>query len=193
MPLLETRRAWLKERGRSKGDDSVRAAARLSHAYSSLRDFAKAAEMEREVVEWARKRNPTDPQYLATWLQSLGGSLTATGRPGEAEPVMRECLAIREKKLPDDWKHHTARLELGNSLLRQKKLAEAEALLLAGYEGMTKHGAAIPPGGEDWLTAGADSLVELYTAMEKPEAVAKWRAERAKYPFVAPKPRAVKR
>ena len=37
-------------------------------------------------------------------------------------------------------------------------------------------------------------LVELYTAINKPDEVKKWRAERAKYPPpVAPMPREVKR
>ena len=30
--------------------------------------------------------------------------------------------------------------------------------------------------------AGLDRLIELYTALDKPEEAAKWRAERAKYP-----------
>ena len=175
VPLLESRRAWLKDRGRAKGDDYVRAAEGLTHAYWSLGDFAKTAEMEREVVAWARTRNPPDPEYLAAWLESLGRSLMAMDRAGEAEPVMRESLAIREKTNPNQWDHHTGRLGLGIALHRQKKFVEAEALLLAGYEGMTKAGAAIPLGGEDWLTAGADTLVELYTAMGSTEAAGNWR------------------
>ncbi len=54
----------------------------------------------------------------------------------EAEPLLRECLAIREKALPDNWLTFNTRSMLGGLLLGQKKYEEAEPLLLAGYEGM---------------------------------------------------------
>jgi hypothetical protein len=49
---------------------------------------------------------------------------------------LRACLAIREKKLPDDWRRFNAQSLLGGSLLGQQKYAEAEPLLVQGYEGM---------------------------------------------------------
>ena len=39
------------------------------------------------------------------------------------------------------------------------------------------------------LADAADRLVDLYTALGRSDEVRKWRAERAKYPFVAPPPR----
>ena len=39
----------------------------------------------------------------------------------EAEPFLRECLAIREKTQADDWKTFNTRSLLGGSLLGQKK------------------------------------------------------------------------
>src|SRR5438046_9890167 len=54
----------------------------------------------------------------------------------EAEASARECLVIREKKSPDDWQTFNAKSILGGSLLGQKKYAEAQPLLISGYEGM---------------------------------------------------------
>jgi serine/threonine-protein kinase len=34
-----------------------------------------------------------------------------------------------------------------------------------------------------------DRLIELYTAINKPDEAKKWQAERAKYPDIAPPPR----
>ncbi len=47
-------------------------------------------------------------------------------RPTEAEPLLRECLEIREKTMPNDWlRFHTEGL-LGACLVGEKKYEEAE-------------------------------------------------------------------
>ena len=51
----------------------------------------------------------------------------------DAEPVLRECLAIREQKQPDAWTTFNTQVDARRRLLGQKKYAEAEPLLL-GYE-----------------------------------------------------------
>ncbi len=84
---------------------------------------------------------------------------------------------------------------LGAALLGQKKYADAEPLLLKGYEGMKQREKTIPPQGSTRLPEALDRLIELYTATNKPDEARKWRAERAKYPTppeVAPPPKAVR-
>ena len=54
----------------------------------------------------------------------------------EAEPLLRECLAICEKASADDWKRYDAMSLLGGALLGQGRYAEAEPLIVPGYEGM---------------------------------------------------------
>ena len=95
----------------------------------------------------------------------------------EAEPLLRECLAIREKTQPDEWTTFTTKSMLGGALLGQKKYAEAEPLLLAGYEGMKQREAKIPPPGKVRLTEALERLVQLYEALEKKDEAAKWRKE----------------
>ncbi|HEX4608787.1 MAG TPA: hypothetical protein VH092_11340 [Urbifossiella sp.] len=79
-------------------------------------------------------------------------------------------------------------------LLSQKKYADAEPLLLKGYEGLKKREQAIPKegGAELRIPQALDRLVELYTATDKPYEAQKYRAVRARYPNVAPPPRARK-
>ena len=50
--------------------------------------------------------------------------------------MLREVLAIREKVRPDAWTTFNTKSMLGEALLGQKRYAEAEPLLLAGYRGM---------------------------------------------------------
>ena len=59
--------------------------------------------------------------------------------------MLRECLAIRVKKQPDAWSTFNTQSKLGGVLLGQKKYADAEPLLLQGYEGMKQREAKIPP------------------------------------------------
>ncbi|MHB8736664.1 MAG: hypothetical protein ACYC6M_15285 [Terriglobales bacterium] len=74
------------------------------------------------------------------------------------------------------------------ALLGGKKYADAEPLLLAGYEGMKKQQAKIPPQGKVRLTEAVERLVQLYEAMDKKDDAAKWRKElEARKPQTPPK------
>ncbi len=106
-----------------------------------------------------------------------------------AEPLLRECLAIREKQMPDSRLTFNTQSLLGGSLLGQKKYADAEPLLLKGYEGMKPREKAIPPPSDSRIPETLDRLIELYSATNKPDAVKKYQELRAKYPKEqAPKP-----
>ncbi len=77
---------------------------------------------------------------------------------------------------------------LGGALLGQKKYAEAEPMLLAGYEGMKQREKTITPIKMNYLTEALDRLIDLSTATNKPDDVKKWQTERAKYLAAAPTP-----
>src|SRR5262249_46603206 len=89
-------------------------------------------------------QTPTDGPSRAAMLGQLGKDLLEAGLPAAAEPVLRECLALREQKLPEDYRTFNARSLLGEALARQKKYAEAEPLLVQGYEGLRQLGAKVP-------------------------------------------------
>ena len=59
-------------------------------------------------------------------------------------------------------------------LLGQKTYAEAEPLLLAGYEGMKAREAKVP---KPRLTQAGERIVKLYEAWGQPEKAAEWRAK----------------
>ncbi len=69
---------------------------------------------------------------------------------------------------------------LGGSLLGQKKYAEAEPLIVSGYEGMKAREAKIPPAGMSRLTEGSERVLKLYEAWGKTDKAALWRAKVAK-------------
>ena len=149
----------------------------LIDAYVKAGENAKLADLLREQLAEARKTLPKDSPQLAGLLAQIGSSLLEQKKWTEAEPLLRECLAIREKQKPDEWLTFNTKSMLGGALLGQKKYAEAEPLLLSGYEGMKKQEDKIPPAGKIRLNKAAERLVQFYEATSKPDEAAKWRKE----------------
>ena len=167
-------------------------------AYEEAKQFDKAEAWQRKwlVVEKANT-GATSPAYAGE-LAGLGLLLLKQQKWIEAEPILRECLAIREKTQPDAWTTFNTQSMLGGALLGQKKHIDAEPLLLAGYEGIKVRFEKTP--GADVarlamakrLPESVDRLIELYTAINKPDEVKKWRTEHVKYMEIAPPPRLAK-
>jgi hypothetical protein len=86
-------------------------------------------------------------------------------------------MVIYEKSFPNDWAHFDSKSVLGASLAGQAKYAEAEPLLLSGYEGLTRESTHYSPGGRAArLPPAAGRIVQLYESWGKPEKAAEWRA-----------------
>ena len=62
-------------------------------------------------------------------------------------------------------------------MLGQKKYAEAEPLLLAGYRGMQEREAKIPAASKIRLTEALQRLVQRYEETGKTEEAAMWQAQ----------------
>jgi len=92
-----------------------------------------------------------------------------------SEALARETVEVDRKKQPDDWSLFRAESLLGASLAGQKRYAEAEPLLLKGYEGMVarKNRMAVA----DWyhLDRARAWIVQLYEDWGKPDKVSAWR------------------
>lgn len=86
-----------------------------------------------------------------------------------SESVLQRCLDIRQRLQPEHWTVHNTEAMLGAALLGQQRYAEAEPLLLAGYEGMVRHQSELPSTADIGLTEALDRLIELYTAMGQSE------------------------
>jgi eukaryotic-like serine/threonine-protein kinase len=149
----------------------------LLDAYAKAGENAKFATLLQEHLPEARKTLPKDSPQLAGLLAQISMGLLQQKKWVEAEPLIRECLAIRAKKEPDDWRTFNTKSMLGGALLGQKKYADAEPLLLAGYEGMKKQEAKIPAQGKIRIPEAIGRLVQLYEATDKKDDAAKWRKE----------------
>jgi hypothetical protein len=138
---------------------------------------AKAEALLRELADfWKQKAGADSPQY-AGQLALFGLHLIRQKKDTEAEAVLRNCLAIRRQKEPEAWTTFNTLSLLGGALARQQKYADAEPLLLQGYQGLKERAAKIPAQGKARLTEAPERLVQLYEAWGKPDDAARWRQE----------------
>jgi tetratricopeptide (TPR) repeat protein len=169
-------------RARRSIPNSHRFGVELLDGYARAGRSAEADALAVEIVAEARQARAKGRwQPLADALDQVGRNRLRAGTFAEAEPPLRECLEIRAKALPADWKTLNTRSLLGGALLGQKKYAEAEPMLRQGGEGMKALEKVIPPIDRPRLAEAVDRLIALYTATNRPDEVRKWRAERARY------------
>ncbi len=98
------------------------AASALIGAYMKAGQDAKLAELLKQQLPQAREALTKDSPQLTGMLAQLGRSLLAQEKWTEAEPILRECLAIREKTQPDVWSTFNTKAMLGGALLGQKEI-----------------------------------------------------------------------
>ena len=121
----------------------------LADAYEARGDTARAEAMLRDVLAARKKKlgagapgrrpDPLRPGRGPAGAAEVGrGRAAPPGRPGDLGA-----------KRPDDWSRFDTQSLLGDSLLGQKKYAEAEPLLLSGYEGLKAREARIPGAEQD--------------------------------------------
>ena len=94
-----------------------------------------------------------------------------------SDEMDRMCLAIRAKAEPEAWSRFNTMSLLGEALLGQGRHAEAEPLVVSGYEGLKAREASIPPQARSRLDEAAERVVRLYEAWGKPAQAAAWKAK----------------
>jgi hypothetical protein len=174
--LLEQAWAMARNRPGSLTIDTEWIPSALAETYDQADRFTDSEPLYSESLEVARKRYGEASLQVADALGALGWHLFIRRKYADADSLLRECLAIRGQKWPDDWKTSDTKSRLGGSLLGQKRYAEAEPLLLAGYEGMKQREERIAPIDNIRLTEAIERLVQLYKAWGKLGKAALWKA-----------------
>jgi serine/threonine protein kinase len=166
----------------------------LAAALAADGQFTNAARVQQEAI--ALLQNEAQKKYFSfrlklyqsnnpylqdNFLAASATALAAQGKFVQAEPLARECLALREALFPDNFRTFSGRSLLGGCLLGQKKYAEAEPLLLSGYDGMKQREAAISQAGRLRLQEALQCLVQLYEETGRPEIAAEWKKKLAEF------------
>jgi tetratricopeptide (TPR) repeat protein len=176
-------------RRRKLGNDhpaTINSIGNLGAAYCAVCDGERAAPLLKEFITGSRKQYPANDPKFANLLTFISLDLLGCGQFAPAEEMLRECLAIREKIQPDDWNTFNTVFLLGEALLGQKKYAEAEPLLVKGYEGMKQALRAVsaqePRSGDASsfavsirIAEALERLIQHYDNTDQAEEAAKYR------------------
>jgi eukaryotic-like serine/threonine-protein kinase len=136
-------------------------------------DYTAAEPLFRQALEMRRKLLQEGHPSIITGLQNLATILLLKGDPGAAEPLYREAMESARKSLPaNHWIVAESHSNYGTCLIKLNRLPEAEEHLLSGYNGLK---AALKDEHERTQKALA-SLVDLYTALNRQDEAARYRA-----------------
>lgn len=169
--VLDVRRRLLGE----KHPDTLLSMNNLALLYVYERKYETAEPIYIKVMDLQRGVLAGDhPRRLAS-MNDLAALYIRRGKYSAAEPLLREALNGHDQSGTDTWVRYYCRSLLGASLAGQRKYAEAESLLLSGYQGMLQRQTAIPFERRPALSYGAWWIVQLYEAWGRPEKVGQWR------------------
>jgi tetratricopeptide (TPR) repeat protein len=98
--------------------------------------------------------------------------LTMEGRFEEAAALLRGCLAMRQKALPEGhWLIADTMSQLGGAIVGEGKFAQAEPLLLEGYAGIKDDRQVLP----DLKRRAIKRIIRLYESWDKSDQASEWR------------------
>jgi tetratricopeptide (TPR) repeat protein len=105
---------------------------------------------------------------------ALALAYESQGKFAESEPLAQEAAETDRTKRPESWQRFREESLLGASLAGQRKFAEAEPLLLAGYQGMDARKERMQVPNRYYLDLAHESIIHLYQAWGKRQKVAEW-------------------
>jgi serine/threonine protein kinase len=150
----------------------------VAETYDRAKQYAKSERLYRAFLQQGRKQFGDDDPRTAGLMAQLAVNLLAQKKHADAETTLRDCLAIRARRQPDDWPTFNAKSMLGEALLGQEKPADAEPLLKEAYAGLRQRQDKIPePVRQLRLTEALARMVQLYKATGNKEEADKWGKE----------------
>jgi tetratricopeptide (TPR) repeat protein len=148
----------------------------LATLYRDEGKYAQAEPLFTAVLEARRRVLGSEHPDTLTSMNNLALLYINQRRYVEAESLVRAALNAIERTTPNDWVKYNDQSLLGTSLAGQKKYAEAEPLLLSGYQGMAQRESTIPAALRTIkLEQARKSIVQLYQNWDKPGKAAEWR------------------
>jgi eukaryotic-like serine/threonine-protein kinase len=177
-------RRVLEAQERTLGKDHPETLSSVSDLAAVLKakgDYTGAEPLLRRAMETQERTLGKEHPNRLTSARNLVILLLLKHDDVKAEPLAREYLGLCEKLMPDQWKTFEARSLLGGSLLGQKRYADAEPLLLSGYEGMKQREEKIPFPSRTSLKEALQRLVQLYEAMGRTSQAGEWKQKLAEF------------
>jgi serine/threonine protein kinase/Tfp pilus assembly protein PilF len=155
--------------------DSLTVMYNLAELYRREGRYAQAERLLGPVLEVRRRVLGAQHRDTVATLGLLGRVRVEERKYADAESPLHEALTAYEKTAPEDWRKFLAQSLLGATLAGQKKYAEAEPLLLAGYQGMLQRHAVIPADNRSAVVQAGEWIVRFYQDAGAPQQANEWR------------------
>jgi tetratricopeptide (TPR) repeat protein len=147
----------------------------LGGLYEREGKLAEAQDILTQLVEIDRRKLGSDDANTVRHTNTLGLVYLQQRRYEDVKRLLGDAVPTRTDK-KDAWYRYTAETIVGAALAGEKKYAEAERMLIAGYEGLIEQKATIPQGATDPIDRAREWIVRLYKAWGKPDRAGEWSA-----------------
>lgn len=158
--------------------NSFRTRNSLASLITLYKSQAKFSQAEPYAVELLASRRHTlgqnDPSAMDA-ADDLAEIYVGERKFSAAEPLAREATEWDNKNRADVWQNYRSKTLLGASLAGQGKFAEAEPLLLEGYQGMTARKQKMGSDDLEEIDLAARWTAAMYESWGKPDEASKWR------------------
>jgi eukaryotic-like serine/threonine-protein kinase len=148
---------------------------KLADLYRDKGDYVQAESLYTDVFAGRRRTLGEEHPDTLEARASLGRVKLLRRQFAAAEATLREALKGYEQAAPNTWNRYNCQSLLGASLAAQKNYAEAESLLLSGYDGMKQREGTIPVPDRGDLAEAGNRIVTLYRAWGQLDKAADWQ------------------
>jgi non-specific serine/threonine protein kinase/serine/threonine-protein kinase len=149
----------------------------LGQVYRERGKYAEAEPLFAEVLAIRRRVLGEEQADTVDAKVNLGETKLLRGNYPESETMLREALANLEKIAPDEWSRYNCQGYLGAAIAAQKRFAEAEPMLLSGYDGMMRTRDGMAAGERKYLGRAIERIEQFYLACGKPSEAAAWHSK----------------
>jgi hypothetical protein len=162
--VLEVRRHLLG----AEHPDTLRSMNSLAELNQRQGRLAEAEALFTPILEAHRRvLGPQHPNTIRV-LASLGAVKLQQRGYSEAEALLRQALDAYRKSSADSWRRYHTESMLGASLAGLGKYAEAEPLLVSGYQGMLQRKSSIPFENRAELDEASSRIAQLHETGSEP-------------------------
>jgi len=187
LPEAEHALSQITDAGRAAGGTELATVLPLlAEVYRMQGKYTEAAANYEAGRDAIKKTMGEDHPSLGACYYGLTQTYLSEQKYAEAEAEGRSTLNFYERRFPEDLIRFEITGLLGAALIGQMKYSAAEPLLQAAVDQLQQQEAKVPNTVRPLLRTTIDQLIEIYTKTNQPENLAKWQAEREKYPTAIP-------
>ncbi len=149
----------------------------LLNAYITVQDVEKTSRLLAEMVSRSRNHLPAESIQLAGELVATGEGYLRIGLSIEAEKLLREGLEICVRTETNDWRMFYIKFLIGEALVGQAKMDEAQPWLVTGFDGLAGRELTQAPAYLSSLNASIQRVMALCSEGALLEQLALWKSK----------------